>query len=146
MKRLLLFSVCAAFAAAVVSCDGTSGGPFAKVLVSDRDGSVMGYFLGTENDSYRALLQDEYFIPKDDAHPEIWKASDGKGYVSLTDPGTLDIHESPDAKSPVTGTLTYEDGFCPDVYECLGYSKGWFHIAEGYVEEASVQWDAINTF
>ena len=64
--------------------------------------------------------------------------------------GEFPAYAEPDSTSAVVGNLIYEEGLCPDIYECLGCEDGWFKIriagTEGYINEEHALWDAIDTF
>lgn len=133
----------------LTSCGSkTQEGPQMKVLVSD-DGTV-GRYVSEDETSYCGEIQDEYRVDKSKAHVELINAADGKGILTLKEPGTMPVFADPDTSSAVIGTMVHEEGYIPEVYRCLGYKNGWFKLEvngqTGYVEEASAKWDAVDSF
>ena len=115
-----------------------------------KDGECLGVLKEEKADAYIISVQDDIEIPKTGASVELWKASDGKGVVCLKDWGSESIYDSPDASSEVIGTATYEEGYLPETYECLGLENGWFKIRfgdrQGYIQAEKVDWTALDTF
>lgn len=125
-----------------------NGGPEMKVII-DSEGNV-GRYIGENETSYQGETQDFYWIEKDKARTEIMKACEGEGILTLKDTGTKPVFTRPDTQSDVAGTMIHEEGYVPEVYRCLGYTRGWF-LADvdgksGFIQEDLVNWDAINTF
>jgi len=122
--------------------------PEMKVIV-DNEGYV-GRYLDENDTSYHGVIQDEYWIEKEKAHIETVKACDGRGFLSLKVPGKEFVYSSYDTNADVIGTMIYEDGYVPEVYNCLGYVKGWFMVdidgKVGFIREELVNWDAVNSF
>lgn len=121
--------------------------PREEVIVS-RDGMIARYL--TENkDEYIGEIQDTVRFPRRSSKVETWYASDGKGIVSLKEPGEAPAYAEPDSTARVVGKLIFEYGYCPDCYDCLGLMDGWFKVrlsgAEGYIREEYVNWDAIDS-
>ena len=120
----------------------------ANVVV--KDGECLGILIEEKSDTYLVSVQDDIEIPKEGASVELWKAADGKGVVYLKDFGKENIYASPDAGSEVIGTATYEEGYLPETYDCLGLEDGWFKIQsadrQGYIQAEKVDWTALDTF
>lgn len=119
-----------------------------KVVVG-KDGDI-GRYLGENETSYHAEIQDDYWVEKANASIETVKACDGKGILSLKVPGSKAVFSIPDTTSSHVGTMIHEEGYVPEVYRCLGYVRGWFLVdisdKSGFVREEFVAWDAINSF
>jgi len=133
---------------AITNIADGNGGPEMKVIIDDT--GTMGRYISENETSYIGEIQDEYQIEKDKASTTIVKACEGRGILTLKDPGKKSAFELPDAKAEVIGTLIHEEGYIPEVYNCLGYIKGWF-LAEidgktGFIQEEFVIWDAVNSF
>ncbi len=122
--------------------------PQNKVIISD--GGIVARYLTEDEDYYIGEIQDSMRIPKSRAVVETWYASDGRGVVYLKEFGTAPAYAGPDSASEFVGNLIYGEGFCPCVYDCLGYEDGWFKVSiagsEGYINEDLVLWDTIDTF
>lgn len=122
--------------------------PQKKVIISE--GGMVARYLTEDEDNFIGEIQDSVWIPKSRAMVETWYASDGRGVVFLKESGEVPAYAEPDSMSDVVGSLIYEEGLCPDVYDCLGFEDGWFRIrmsgTEGYINEGYVLWDAIDTF
>lgn len=112
--------------------------------------SLMARVVGEDEDAYLCAVQDTFSVPKTEARTELWSAADGKGIVFLKHPGSLPAYSEPDLSSSIVMNLTWEEGFVPDTYPCLGLDGGWFRIdAEGtpaYIEAEHVCWDAMDSF
>lgn len=125
-----------------------NGGPEMKVVVG-KDGDI-GRYLGENETSYHAEIQDDYWVEKANASIETVKACDGQGILSLKVPGSKAVFSVPDTTSSHVGTMIHEEGYVPEVYRCLGYVRGWFLVdisdKSGFVREDFVAWDAINSF
>lgn len=124
------------------------GGPQMKVIIDD-EGTV-GRYIGEDETSYQGDIQDTYWIAKNKATTEIFRACDGQGIITLKAPSKEPVFLRPDVNSDIVGTMVHEEGFVPEVYQCLGYIRGWF-LAEvdgkpGFIRESLVNWDPINTF
>ena len=122
--------------------------PQMKVIVTE--GGMVARYLSEDEDNYIGEIQDSVWIPKSHAMVETWYACDERGIVFLKEFGESPAYAEPDSKSEVVGSLVYEEGTCPCVYDCLDYKDGWFKIrisgAEGYINEDYALWDAIDTF
>lgn len=122
--------------------------PQMKVIISE--GGMVARYLSEDEDNYIGEIQDTVSIPKSRAMVETWYASDERGIVYLKDFGEAPAYAEPDSTSAVVGKLNYEEGLCPDVYDCLSFEDGWFKLrisgTEGYINEKYVLWDAIDTF
>lgn len=120
-----------------------------KKIVIITQGGMVARYLTEDEDNYIGDIQDSVWIPKSHAMIETWYASDGKGIVCLKEEGELPAYAEPDSTSKIVGKLTFESGYCPDSYDCLGYKDGWFKIkvadTEGYISGKYVYWDAIDT-
>lgn len=127
-----------------------SGDTEYSMRVVVKDGEVAGVLVEEKADSYIVEVQDNVEIDKAGAHVELWKASDGKGFVWLKDFGEQNVYARPDTGSEVVGTITYEKGCVPEAYPCLGFENGWFALRtssrQGYVQSSLVDWSAICTF
>jgi len=123
-------------------------GPEMKVSI-DNEGNI-GRYLGENENSYHGEIQDEYRVEKSKARIEIFKACDGKGILTLKEPGKKPVFNRPDTGSGTIGSMIYMDGYVPEVYRCLGYGKGWFQTEidgkPGFIQENLVIWDAINSY
>ena len=117
----------------------------AAYVVLDNDGVLLGRLVRTLDEGYETEAQDTAIVPKENARIEFWSARDGRGVVSLKNPGSETVFAFPDAESNVLGEATYEQGFCPECYPCLGYRRGWFRIEfegkEGFISEEAAEWD-----
>ena len=146
MKRFVSIGVSAALLLA--ACTGASS-PSAKVIVTEYD--EVYRFLGEEGSTYHGEAQDHIWVDKDEARIEVWRAADGKGYLSLKDLGEEPVYAEPDKGSEVIGHLTWQEGFVPDSFPCTGTVRGWFKTVTydgrpGYVRASSVEWDPINVY
>ena len=147
LSFLLLIAAIAGFAA----CSEKGAAPSAYVVVRDGDsgaGEVLGRLVRTLDEGYEIEAQDVAVVAKEGVSIEFWSASDGKGVVCLKAPGTAPVYSAPGAESTVIGTAVYEEGYCPECYECLGYTRGWFRISlegkEGYISEDVAVWDFVD--
>lgn len=122
--------------------------PQKKVIITE--GGMVARYLTEDEDNYIGEIQDSVWIPKSRAMVETWYASDGRGIVFLKESGEVPAYAEPDSTSGIVGSLVYEEGACPCVYDCLEYKDGWFKVSisgtEGYINEEYVLWDAIDTF
>jgi len=128
--------------------DESGSGPEMMIIV-DNEGMI-GRYVGEDETSYHGEIQDDYWVEKDKAHIETVKAVDGRGILSLKEPGKKPAYSLPDVTSEVAGTLIHEEGYVPETYRCLGYLKGWFladlNGVAGFIQEDLVAWDAVNSF
>lgn len=124
------------------------GGPEMKVIIDDE--GTIGRYIRENETSYQGEIQDSYWVEKDKAKTEMFRASDGQGIITLKSTGRKPAFCRPDIKSDVVGTMTHEEGYVPETYRCLGYIKGWFLTYvdgnSGFIQEELVNWDPINTF
>ena len=125
-------------------------------FVALEGGNVLGQLTRTLDEGYEIEAQDTVILPKEGIMIELWSAWDGKGIVCLKKPGTEPVYATPrktaaegdktDADTAkIIGTASYEEGYCPDCYPCLGYTRGWFKIdfggKAGYIREDAAVWD-----
>lgn len=117
------------------------------VILQDR---TVARYVSEDDETYTCNIQDTFSVPKEDAHVELWSASDGKGVVYLKEPGFRPSYSEPDPVSAIVLDLVYEEGCVPETYSCLGLTDGWYKIDMGespsYIEAQYVNWDAIDTF
>jgi len=127
---------------------GGCTGPQAIVII-DNEGNV-GRYIGENETSYQGEIQDTYWIAKDEARIDTFRACEGQGILTLKEPGRMPAFSSSDEKASEVGSLIYEDGYVPEVYRCLGYIRGWFLVEvdgkTGFIPECHVNWDAVNSF
>lgn len=140
-------------ALAFVSCcgNGSDNADITSASVAVKDGEVLGMLLETYDDCYLVDIQDSVLIPKDGVEIQLWSASNGQGVVFPKNPGKYQVYTQPAPKASVIGTVTYESGYVPDTYKCLGWEDtGWFKIeisgTEGYVKASEFAWDFVDRF
>lgn len=118
--------------------------------IATKEGNILGRLVKTYDDSYLVEVQDTVRIEKEGVEIRLWAAYDGKGVVYPKNTGEYPVYAVADTAQKPVGRIVYEDGFCPDVFQCLGYKKNWFKIdfegKECFVTEADFLWDPENVF
>lgn len=149
MKKLFFAILFAAIAVVLfLGIKDKRNGPEMKVA-TDKNGNV-ARCIGKNASSVHCEAQDDYWISKDSVSIETVCARNGQGILTLKETGSKPVFCHTDTDSEVVGTMIHEEGYVPEVYNCLGYINGWFMTEidgkAGYIQEKLVIWDAINTF
>ena len=121
-----------------------------KVVVRNDNGRCEGRYVLERERAYCVVAQDIGYVSKAEAHVELWKAEDGKGWVwSEESDKKFNVHEKPNKKSKVVAIICNDPYDLPETYPCLGLSNGWFKICidgkVGYIQTSSVKYDTIDT-
>ena len=116
-------------------------------IVIDKEGMPSRY-LGETKDKYHVEVQDDAWISKDGCRVEIWSPEMGKGCLSpKKSPGTVNIRQRPDAKSPIVAKMVAVEYELPDLGECMGKTGNWYKVSyagkTGYVLADLVVWDPL---
>ena len=118
-------------------------------MVVDRHGNVVGRLVSNNANSYSVDVQEVYEVSKIGNKVVTFRAKDGQG-ILFTRRKNVNIRQKPELNSTVIGQISYEDGYVPETYPCLGKTDEWYKIKVndkiGYVRHDLVEWDGMNTF
>lgn len=118
-------------------------------MVVDRHGNVVGRFVSNNANTYTISVQDDSEVSKIGNKVVTFRAKDGQG-ILYTRRKHVNIRQQPNLESTVIGQISYEDGYVPETYPCLGKTNEWYKIKVGnkigYVRHDLVEWDGMNTF
>lgn len=126
---------------------------WSDLVVVDKDG--MEYrFVGDCGEEYLVMAQDYGLIPKKGSRTYESSPFNGTGWVVAKEPGRYNVRQQPTTKSPVVGTITYEEGYLPEAYPCLDQVQEpdtwywWFKIRYGdkvgYIRTDLADWHSLN--
>ena len=118
-------------------------------MVVDNRGNLVGRYVQTNQNTYVVEVQDTMEVPRLGHKIVVYRARDGQGIV-YTLRTNVNVRQQPTLESPVVTQISVNEGYAPDVYPCLGKTKGWYKINVngkiGYVRHDLVEWDGMNTF
>ena len=118
-------------------------------MVVDRHGNVVGRLVSNNANTYTISVQDDSEVSKIGNKIVTFRAKDGQG-ILYTKRKHVNIRQQPNLESTVIGQISYEDGYVPEAYPCLGKTDEWYKIKVdnkvGYVRHDLVEWDGMNTF
>lgn len=118
-------------------------------MVVDHRGNVVGRLISNNANSYTIGVQDVVEVSKIGNKIVTFRAKNGQG-ILYTRRKHVNIRQQPNLESTVIGQISYEDGYVPETYPCLGKTDEWFKIQVGnkvgYVRHDLVEWDGMNTF
>jgi hypothetical protein len=118
-------------------------------MVVDRHGNVVGRLVSNNANTYTISVQDDSEVSKIGNKIVTFRAKDGQG-ILYTKRKHVNIRQQPNLESTVIGQISYEDGYVPETYPCLGKTDEWYKIKVdnkvGYVRHDLVEWDGMNTF
>lgn len=119
-------------------------------MVVDENGTVVGRYVRTNDDTYTVSVQDDFEVPKAGHEVVTYSAKNGQGVV-YTRRTYVNIRVEPDLNSPVLKQVSYnKNKGVPETYPCLGKTKGWYKISikgkVGYVRHDLMEWDGMDTF
>lgn len=146
MKKIVLSLALAIMAAA---CSETM-----KIVVG-RDDQPIGRLIKAKGDSLIVAAQDYNTIPKAGTRIVTYSPERGDGIVTVVYRGSrkVEIHAAPSNDSPVLQIIDC-NGYCYEVYDCLGKINGWYKIrlwdnekgkSTGYIQAKYAAWDGLNT-
>ena len=118
-------------------------------MVEDRHGNVVRRLISNNANTYTIGVQEEVEVSKIGNKVVTFRAKDGQG-ILYTTRKHVNIRQQPNLESTVIGQISYEDGYVPETYPCLGKTDEWYKIKVGnkvgYVRHDLVEWDGMNTF
>ncbi len=118
-------------------------------MVVDRHGNVVGRLISNNANTYTIGVQDDVEVSKIGNKVVTFRAKDGQGFLYTTRKH-VNIRQQPNLESTVIGQISYEDGYVPETYPCLGKTDEWYKIKVGnkigYVRHDLVVWDGMVTF
>ncbi|MCR4612756.1 MAG: hypothetical protein K5778_02005 [Bacteroidaceae bacterium] len=130
--------------------DDLNEGPSEKVVINSETGAEEGVFVDTDGETYTVMVQDEGQVPCEGREVVVYRAAEGKGWLTAKDYGRFEVRADSEASSEIVGYIQLEEGELPEVYRCLGVDDEWFKIdvngTVGYIKASLVYWYAINTF
>jgi hypothetical protein len=120
-----------------------------KVVV-DKNGEVVGRYIGENKTKYHIFVQDEAWEPKKGLKVVLYSASKGQGIVFPKNFGAVNIRKAPNASSPIIAKIDYAEGNLPETFDCLGLENGWYKIKvkgkAAYVKAENMEWDSMDSF
>lgn len=141
MKKILLFFALAACLPAFSQ---------SMKMVVDNQGNVVGRYVRTSGQSYIISIQDEGDVPVSGHKVVTYSAEKGQGILYIKNPGTVNVRSTPSTKGKIVTKISYEEGYMPDVYDCLGKVNGWYKLSVdgkvGYVRADLLEWDGMCSF
>ena len=119
-------------------------------MVVDENGTVVGRYVRTNDDTYTVSVQDDFEVPIEGHEIVMFSAKNGQGVV-YTRRTYVNIRVEPDLNSPVLKQVSYnKNNGVLETYPCLGKTKGWYKISikgkVGYVRHDLMEWDGMDTF
>ena len=118
-------------------------------MVVDNHGNVVGRLVSDNANTYTISVQEDSEVPKIGNKVVTFRAKDGQG-ILYTRCKNVNIRLQPNLESTVIGQISYEDGYVPETYPCLGKTDEWYKIKVdnkvGYVRHDLVEWDGMDTF
>lgn len=119
-------------------------------MVVDENGTVVGRYVRTNDDTYTVSVQDDFEVPIKGHEIVMFSAKNGQGVV-YTRRTYVNVRVEPDLNSPVLKQISYnKNNGVPETYPCLGKTKGWYKISikgkVGYVRHDLMEWDGMDTF
>ena len=118
-------------------------------MVVDRHGNVVGRLVSNNANTYSIAVQGDMEVSKIGNKIVTFRAKDGQG-ILFTRRKHVNIRQQPNLESTVIGQISYEDGYVPETYPCLGKTDEWYKIQVGnkvgYVRHDLVEWDGMDTF